>query len=99
MSEPTPAEERAVDAVSLFDVAQGIFMSNVTREEIAYMVRIILGAGVNGVSMATVLEKHQLVVGPHGLTRYCTCGVDVLPIGDLVHHQAEELRKSIVGDS
>jgi hypothetical protein len=61
-------------------------------------IRKVVAAAFDVAHVARVLADHQLVVGPHGLTRHCTCGVDVLTIGDLVHHQAEELRKSIVGE-
>lgn len=59
----------------------------------------VLSAGVNAFQVSTVLEQHQRVVGPHGLTRCCTCSTDLGPIGELVHHQAEAIRASIVGEA
>ena len=47
--------------------------------------------------MARVLDDHQRVVGPHGLTRCCTCGVDLGPVGNLKAHQARTLRATILG--
>lgn len=43
----TPAEERAVDAVSLFDDEHDVFRSDVTREELVYLVRHMLDAAVS----------------------------------------------------
>ena len=95
MSQPTAAILRGAEAV------RSLYLADQTQP-VSYFVETVQTATeevVNAVDMARVLADHQLVVGPHGLTRYCTCGVDVLPIGDLVHHQAEELRASIVGDA
>lgn len=92
--EPTPAILRGAEAV------RSLYLADQTQP-VSYFVETVQTVAdeiVNAADMARVLADHQLVVGAHGLTRYCTCGVDVLPIGDLVHHQAEELRKSIVGD-
>lgn len=97
----TPAEERAVDAVSLFDDQNAVFRSDVTREELVYLVRHVLDAAVcaDAPEIAAVLAAHQRVVGPHGLTRHCTCGVDLGQSGSLPDHQSVVLSVTIVGQS
>ncbi len=55
----TPAEERAVDAVSLFDAEHAVFRSDVTREELVYLVRHVLDAATSVEPVAEDLAKRH----------------------------------------
>lgn len=44
--------------------------------------------------VARVLAAHQRRVGPHGLTRWCTCYIDLGTTGDLAAHQAAMLAEA-----
>lgn len=93
--EPTPAILRGAEAV------RSLYLADQTQP-VSYFVETVQTVAdeiVNAAEMARVLAEHQLVVGPHGLTRYCICDVDVIAVGDLVQHQAAELRKSILGEA
>lgn len=96
MSEPTTARARATKALS--ELTERANMAGV-RLKYTAITNAVVPAAVNAVEISVVLAAHQRVVGAHGLTRYCTCGVDIEPIGELVHHQAEAIRTSIVGEA
>lgn len=57
--------------------------------------RVSVTAALDAGDMSRVLSQHQRKVGAHGLTRWCTCGVD-LGAGELTDHQAEVLRTHIL---
>jgi len=61
--------------------------------------RLIRADALDVEEIARVLDDHQRVVGPHGLTRTCTCGVDLGPVGNLKTHQARALRAAILGNA
>ncbi len=94
--EPIPAHQRATEALSALTERANMAGVRLTYTAI---VNAVLPPAFDVDEMVRVLADHQLVVGPHGLTRYCTCGVDIEPIGELVHHQAEAIRTSIVGEA
>ena len=92
-AETTPAIERAYRAMRpdfRKDLDPGILGGLLT-------VRTGLAAALDVEEMARVLDDHQRVVGPHGLTRSCTCGLDLGPVGNLKTHQAGALRTAILG--
>lgn len=55
----TPAEERAVDALSLYDDEHAVFRSDVTREELVYLVRHVLDAATTVEPVAEDLAKRH----------------------------------------
>lgn len=93
--EPTPAMLRGAEEL------RSLYLADQTQP-VSYFVESVqaaVGGALDIVEMARVLAEHQLVVGPHGLTRYCICDVDVIAVGDLVQHQAAALRASILGEA
>jgi len=61
--------------------------------------RAALSAALDVEEMARVVAEHQLVVGPHGLTRRCSCGADVGTVDLLPRHQTAALRDAILGEA
>jgi hypothetical protein len=94
MTQPTPAILRGAEEV------RSLYLADQTQP-VSYFVETVqtaVAGALDPVEMAATLAAHQRVVGPHGLTRHCTCGIDLGPIAPLWEHQAVALFASIVGE-